>query len=112
MESLTAARAQQHANSVARKLEQRLTTGDPADLDLIVDVHDLEAHRDGALSIVLDVQGPYVALVLGRERPHIEVWWGGSEARADIALNAADVATFVETWWRPLIAASMTARGG
>ena len=101
VEGSTLARAQQHAARAARDLEQRLASGDPADLDLLSEACELDAHADGALSIVLDVRGPYVALVLGRRDPHVEVWWGGSVAREAVELDPAAVARFVTTWWGP-----------
>ncbi len=101
MEASTERLAAERADEVALEMEQRLASGDPAEIDLLSEVCELDAHEDGALSIVLDVSGPHVGLVLGRGDPHVEVWWGGSVARKTVALDDVAVARFVATWWHP-----------
>jgi hypothetical protein len=108
MNPTTEQRAAERAAAVARELERRCAAGDPAELDLLEDVCELEAHPDGALILVLEVRGPHVALVLGRGAPHVEVWWGGSSAEAPVQLDAAAVQAFLATWWAPASAASMS----
>ncbi len=102
--------AHARAREVATDLERRLGSGNPAELDLLRDVCEVDAHADGALVLVLEANGPHVALVLGRGMPHVEVWWGGDSAATEVALNGADVEQFVETWW-PRFAAGGEANG-
>lgn len=111
MNGSTASRAAEHARKVARDLERKLPAMDPAALHMLDDVSELEAHSDGSLSVVLDVRGPYVALVLGQERPHVEVWWGGSSAREPVTLDAGAVERFVRTWWSPPAARGQSVSG-
>jgi hypothetical protein len=92
-----------HAWDAARRIEKRLASRDPAELDLLTEACEVDAHPDGSLGIVLDVRGPHVALILGRGEPFVEVWWGGAVGSEAVDLNHEAVARFVATWWRPEI---------
>ena len=100
--------AQNHAVAVAEMLEQRLSTGDPADFDMLEDVLELKATTEGALIVVLTTGGPHVELVLGQGSPRIEVWWGGSHGTTHVNLDENAVEAFVETWWRPTMDSALT----
>lgn len=92
--------ADARAREVAAKIELDLVTGDPGEFDLLEDLVELDAHADGALSLVFDARGPHVALVLGRGLPHVEVWWGGVSATSQVRLDPVAVEAFITTWWR------------
>ena len=92
--------AKAHASSVADQLMARLPDGDLRALDLLEDLVELDSHEDGAMGLVLDVRGPHVSLVLGRGRPHVEVWWGGVSATVEVPLSADAVDAFLRTWRR------------